>query len=197
MKMFSAQLQSLKRQADAAPWLKWAALAVAVLMLLLMIQALDQVRTQQQKAAIEAEVNLRRTLALKGQDVWLEREKSALQMRDSLRAQLPEVATPGLAQAALQSWLREASSGFDGEQNVRVTVNRSGLVESVPGILRVNASFSGGLTPRQALNLLRRIETAPTLVVVESMTLQSDSNQTLNLTLNAYYRSGNTGAASP
>ena len=188
MKAYEAQLQSLKQQLDASPWLKWAGLAIAILGALFIAQALEGVRTTQQKASMEAEQNLRRTLALKGQNAWLEREKSSLQLRDALRAQLPEVGTTGMAQASLQTWLRGLTSSFDSNQNVTIRVNRSGPVEGMQDVLRVNASLNGQLSPRQALGLLRQIETSPNLVVVETLALQSDDSNTLQVTMNAYYR---------
>lgn len=195
MKAFDAQWLQLKRQLDASPWLKWAGLAIALLLTLFGLQALDDWRVSRQKAGIEAELNLRRILALKGQDVWLAREKAALQLRDSLRAQLPQVSTPGMAQAMLQSWLRDISSGFGEKQNVTLRVNRSAPLENMPDVIRVNASLNAALTPRQALTLLRQIESAPNLVVVETLNMQSDSSSTVHLTLNAYYRVG--GAKAP
>ena len=187
MKNTDATLQSLKRQLDASPWLRWAGLAIAALLAAMALQALDDWRVERQKAAIEAEQSLRRILALKGQDVWLSREKNAVELRDSLRAQLPEVATPGMAQAALQNWLRNVTANFD-DQNVAIRLNRTGPLEDMPDVLRVNAALNGGLNPRQALALIRQIESAPNLVVVETMALQSDSSNTLHLTVNAYYR---------
>ena len=188
MKAFDSQLQSLKRQVEAAPWLKWAGLAIVLLLALFCLQALDAVRVERQKAAMDAELDLRRIMSLKGQDVWFEREKSALELRDTLRAQLPEVATPGMAQAALQNWLRGLTSGFGNEQNANIRINRSGTVETVPGVLRVNASLNVAASPRQSLNLLRQIESSSNLVTLETLTLQSDDSNTLHLTLNAYYR---------
>ena len=120
MTAFQMQLQSLKRQVDASPWLKWAGVVIALLLAFFIVQGLDALRSQRQKAAIETELNLRRILALKGQDIWFERKKSSLQLRDSLQAQLPEVATAGLAQAALQTWLRTLTSGFGTEENVTI-----------------------------------------------------------------------------
>lgn len=187
MKALDASLQSLRRQVDAAPWLRWAALAIAMLAAALALQALDKLRVERQKAGIEAEQDLRRILALKGQDVWVAREKSARLLRDSLKAQLPEVNTPGMAQAALQNWLRNITSNFDA-QNVVIRLNRTAPLESMPEVLKVNAALSGNLSPGQALALIRRIESAPNLVVVETMALQSDSSNTLHLTVNAYYR---------
>lgn len=187
MKALDASLQSLRRQVDAAPWLRWAALAIAMLAAALALQALDKLRMERQKAGIEAEQDLRRILALKGQDVWVAREKSARLLRDSLKAQLPKVNTPGMAQAALQNWLRNITSNFDA-QNVVIRLNRTAPLESMPEVLKVNAALNGNLSPGQALALIRRIESAPNLVVVETMALQSDSSNTLHLTVNAYYR---------
>lgn len=195
MSVFEAQLQSLKRQVEAAPWLKWAGLLVATLLAMFMLQALDGWRTHQQKAGIEAEQNLRKILALKGQDVWLSREKSALQLRDSLRAQLPQLNTPGMAQAALQNWLREATASFDTQQqSVSIRINRAAPLEAMPDVLQVNAALNGNLSPGQALSLLRKIESASNLITVETINIQSDNSNTLHLTLNAYYRIGS-GAA--
>lgn len=188
MKAFDAQIQNLKRQIEAAPWLKWAGLAILVLIAIFALQGLDAWRVGRQKASMDAEQTLRRTLALKGQDAWLAREKSALQLRDALKAQLPQVATPGLAQAALQNWLRGITSGFDAQQATSIRINRSAPVENMPGILRVNIALNGTFSPHQALALLRQIESAPNLIVVETINLQSDNSNTLHLTLNAYYR---------
>lgn len=188
MNMLEVQLQNLKKQTEAAPWLRWAALAIAVLLALFVLQSLDGFRVERRKAAAEAESNLQRILALQGQDVWLARAKDATQLRDSLRAQLPEAATPGLAQASLQNWLRNLTKSFGKEQNLTVRVNQSGPVDKLPGVLRVNASLNGNLTPRQALGVLRQIETSTNLVVLETMDMQSDASNSLQITLNAYYR---------
>ena len=188
MKAFETQIRELKRQVEASPWLKWAGLAIAILLAAFILQNMDGMRVERQKAAIEAEQNLRRILSLKGQDVWLEREKSAQQLRSALKAQLPGVATPGMAQAALQSWLRSVTASFDSKQNVTIRVNRSGPVDGMPDVIRVNAALNGTLSPRQSLGLLRRIENSPNLISVETLTVLSDDSNTLHLTVNAYYR---------
>lgn len=188
MKALDSHLQNLKRQVEATPWLKWAGLAIFLLLTLFCLQALDAVRVERQKAAMDSELDLRRIMSLKGQDVWFERQKSAVELRDTLKAQLPEVSTPGMAQAALQNWLRVLTSGFGNEQNANIRINRSGTVETVPGVLRVNASLNVAASPRQSLNLLRQIESSSNLVTLETLTLQSDDSNTLHLTLNAYYR---------
>lgn len=195
MTTLNAQWESLKQQAEAAPWIKWAALAIAVLLGAFVLQALDGMRLESRKTAIEAQSNLKRIHALQGQDVWMQREKDAIQLRDALWAQLPVVETPGMAQAAVQNWLRKLSAAFGPNQNVRIRINQAGPVSQIPGVMRVNASISGNLSPRQSLGILRQIETSTNLVVAETVSIQSDSSDVFQLTLNAYYRTAD--AAKP
>jgi len=178
-------LQQLKQQLETAPWLKWAGLGISVLLILWLMQALVDWRSTEQRAAFQAERSLQRILALNGQELWLQREKEASVMRDGLWAQLPEAATPGLAQAALQNWLREITANEDG---ISIRINHSGPVEHLPGVLQVNASLSAQILPGRSLQLLRQIETAANLVTVETLRLTDDTRSSLNLTLNAYYR---------
>jgi len=178
-------LHQFKQQVEAAPWLKWAGLGMAVLLALWIMLGLVDWRLAEQRAAIQAEHSLQRILALNGQDVWLEREKEAILLRDGLWAQLPEVATPGLAQAAMQNWLREITTGVNG---VNIRINHSGPVEHFDDVFQVNARLSGSLPPMHSMHLLRQIETAPNLVTVETLRLNNQNNASLSLTLNAYYR---------
>ena len=61
MKAFETQIRELKRQVDASPWLKWAGLAIAILLAAFILQNMDGMRVERQKAAIEAEQNLRQS----------------------------------------------------------------------------------------------------------------------------------------
>jgi len=176
--------QQFKQQLEAAPWLKWAGLGIAVLLAVWVMQVLVDWRIAEQRAAVQAERNLQRILALNGQDIWLQREKDASLLREGMWAQLPEVATPGLAQAALQNWLREITSNME----VAIRINHSGPVEHLPGVFQVNATLSGAMPPGRALQILRSIETAANLVTLETLRLTNDARSSLNLTLNAYYR---------
>lgn len=188
MKLLDTQLQNIKGQLEASPWLKWAILGVILLGALFIVQGLHGVRIQQQKQTIETELNLQRTMSLKGQDVWLEREKTTLQLHKAILAQLPEVATTGMAQAAMQTWMRSLTAAFDSTHNVTLRVNSSAPAAGVSEVLRVNATISGAFSPRQTINLLRQIESSPNLVTVETINLQSNERSTLNITLNAYYK---------
>lgn len=194
MTTLTVHWESLKRQADATPWVKWAVLVITILLAGFILQALDRVRLESYQKAIKATINLQRIHSLQGQNVWFEREKKSTELRDALWAQLPTVTTPGMAQAAVQSWLRKLTSAFVSSQNVKIRVNQVGPVTEIPGVIRVNASISGNLSPRQALGVLRQIETSTNLVVAETVSIQSDSSDVLQLTLNAYYRTAVVGS---
>ncbi|KAF1686627.1 hypothetical protein B1992_06875 [Pseudoxanthomonas broegbernensis] len=184
----------LRRQLDATPWLRWALLAIAALAALLVLQGLEQVRTQAQKQAIDEEVKLRRIKALQGQDVWLARAKESAALREALLAQIPPANTPGAAQAALQSWLQSLANSTSDPQKVRTAVEGTAPVEALPGVVRLRATLRGGMSPREALNIARQVEGGRDLVVIESLDIRSDSNPNASIGMNAYYRLPASGA---
>ena len=189
MKIISEQWGKIRVQLQGNPRLQWALALIVILLLGLAWQTLDQMRTASQKQAIDEEVNRRRIHSLRGQDIWFSNASKANALRESLWAELPEAATPGQAQAALQSWLRTLTAPITDEKNaLRVSVDSYSPVETLPGALKVNATLSGGLSARQVLNLVRQIEGAANLVVVETIRIQSDLNNNFTMTIHAYYR---------
>lgn len=189
MKIISKQWGKIRVQLQGNPRLQWALALIVILLLGLAWQTLDQIRAASQKQAIDEEVNRRRIHSLRGQDIWFANADKANALRESLWAELPEVATPGQAQAALQSWLRTLTAPITDEKNaLRVSVDSFSPVNTLPGALKVNATLSGGLSARQVLNLVRQIEGATNLVVIETIRIQSDLNNNFTMTIHAYYR---------
>lgn len=182
--------RALRQQTEANPRLKWAFAAIAVLLAAFLLQGLDGVRRDLQKRAIDEEAQLRRIKALQGQDAWLARADEATRLRDALRAEMPEVATPGLAQAALQNWLRglAGGTGSGNDRGLNVAVDAAVPLESPTGVVKVHATLSGNLPPRQAMELVRQIESSSNLVVIETLTLRAAPGTTVNIGMNAYYR---------
>lgn len=178
----------LRKQVAANPRLKWALLAIAVLLAALAWQQFASLRQGVQKQAMEEEVKLRRMRALRGQDVWLKRADETAKLREALWAEVPVVATPGLAQAALQSWLRALADSASDTRDVSIHVPAASAVEQVPGIIKVRATLNAGMPPRQAMMLVKKIEGATNLIVIETLNISSDQNKTMALTLAAYYR---------
>ncbi|WP_155953127.1 GspMb/PilO family protein [Pseudoxanthomonas suwonensis] len=186
MKPLVTHWQKLRQQAEANPRLKWAFALIAVLLAALLLQAVDGMRDELQKRAIDEEAKLRRIKALQGQDEWLARADEAERLRDALRAEMPETATPGLAQAALQNWLRDLTAGSASRMNV--TVDSAVPLEAPADVVKVHATIGGNLAPRQALELLRQIESSTNLVVVETLSMRAAPSANFSIGLNAYYR---------
>lgn len=195
MKFLSHQLDGLRKQLETTPWLRWAMIAIAVLGMVFVWQFLDGARANAQQQAIDEEIKLRRIRALQGQDIWLSQKDEATQLRAALEAQLPVVATPGLAQAALQSWLRTLTASFTTEQGIRIAIEKAGQIDGLDNVVKVRATLSGGLSPGEALNIIRQIESAPSLAVVETLNITNDVNKTAHMSLNAYFRIADPAAA--
>lgn len=182
------QVVRLRQHLDATPWLRWALLAIGVLLALFVLEALEATRVQWQKDSIQEEANLRRIKALQGQDVWLARAKQAADLHQGLLAQLPPANTQGAAQAAVQNWLQTLANSTSDPQRVRIAVEGAAPVESMPGVIRIRGSLQGAMSPRQALNIARSIESAENLVVIDAFDLRSDTSQNATIRMSAYYR---------
>lgn len=187
----------LRTQLDAAPWLRWALVGVGVLSAIYALQALDRLRLDAQRDSIAAEARARQIRSLEGQDVWFARQEESLRLKDSLLAQIPTSPTPGIAQAALQSWLGDLTKSVGDSSSVRITVENAAPVETIPGLVRFRATLRGGITPREALNLLRQVESSRNLMVVETMDIRSDTNRIATITVNAFYRMASAPAPAP
>lgn len=194
MSRATALWKDLSRQVNENRRLQWALALIVVLLLGFLWQSMNNVRKDAQQVAIDAEVDLRRVRSLQGQDVWLQRAAESEITHKALLAELPETASPGLAQATLQSWLREISAASTGRE-IRVTVEPAVLLPTHERVLRVNATLNGNVPARQAFNLLHQIESSNHLMVIESVMIRSDLNNIFNLTLNAYYRLPDSEAA--
>jgi len=187
---------ALREQVRANPRLRWALPLVAILLLAFVWQGLETARIGAQKRAIAKEADLRRIRALQGQTVWFERADQAEALLAFLHSEMPTASTPGMAQAATQTWLRGIANAVPDPDKVRVTVESSSEVAELPGVLRVKATISGGASPRQALYVVRQIEESRNLAVIETATIRGDENSLFTLSMNVYYRMTD-GAAEP
>lgn len=188
MSRYSPQIASLRKQLEAAPWLKWGMAAIAVLGVAFAWQLLHDARVQAQADATEEVVRLRRIQALEGQDVWMKRASDASELHRAVLAQIPVATTPGVAQATLQGRLRDLAAAASDIEGLRINVADAVVLEQPAGLLRVNATLAAGMPPRQALEMIRRIEEGAELVVIESADIRVDTTQTASISLTAYYR---------
>ncbi|PIQ37137.1 MAG: hypothetical protein COW59_08795 [Lysobacterales bacterium CG17_big_fil_post_rev_8_21_14_2_50_64_11] len=186
----SAAWQSLLAQARAEfhanARLRWGGLLIVVILLVYLLLVLSDVRAQMQREYVQQVQRLQKISSLAGQDEWLQRAERARVLRDGLQAQLPTVATLGLAQASVQSFARDliASSG----KPLRVQSETATEVGRGSGIWRVPVVISGALAPDAAVQLIRRIEMQPNLIVIEQAMVLNRNNGMVALTVAGFFR---------
>lgn len=186
---------TLRQRLEATPRLKWGAVVIAALLLAFVVQELESARVQLQERAIDEEVKLRRIRSLQGQNIWLTREQETARLYKALLAELPDVATPGLAQANLQTWLRSLTANGLQSSEIKISVDSATVVKEVPDVIRVHATLNGSLPARQVMDLIRQIESTTNLIVIETTQIRSDQNNFFTITMHAYYRSPTQGVA--
>lgn len=137
---------------------------------------------------LATEERIERMQQVAGQDFWPARAADAVALRDALVAEIPQADSPGLAQAAFQSWLGRQLESLAGQP--QVAMEEPLELEAFPGIVRTSATLSGSLPTRQVVELLRRIEADRQLIVVPAIQIRSENNETISLTVHAFYRVG-------
>ncbi|MDP1698537.1 MAG: hypothetical protein Q8L45_12275 [Xanthomonadaceae bacterium] len=186
----NAVLQSLLTQVrsefQANARLRWGGLLILAIVVLYLLLVLSDVRAQMQRDYVQQVQRLDKITSLAGQDEWLQRAEQARELRDALQAQIPGVATLGLAQASVQSLARDliTSSG----KPLRVQAETATEMGRGSGIWRVPVSISGGVSPAAALQLIQRIENQPNLVVIEQAIVINRNAGVLTLTMAAFFR---------
>ena len=182
-----AWLSPLVAQIHANPRLQ-AGLGLIVTIALLWVFLLLGDWRQAQIAALQASnQRLEQTRNLALQKDWGERAAQARQMADILQAEIPPAASPGLAQADFQGWLRQLTDNQP--TPVRLEVQSAVHLEAPADIVKVTATLNGNLTPSQVLTLVSRIEGRQSLATIPMMTVRSDGlNRSFSLTVQGYYR---------
>lgn len=177
--------QARKELADNPRLRLGAWLIVGILVLYLWLVLSDWQAAVQKDYLVQVQ-RLEKIRSLAGQDEWLQRAEQARALREALQAQIPEVATLGLAQASMQTFARDLVSASGASLRVQTEVPAE--VGEGSGLWRVPVVLSGGLSAPQVLQLIRGIESARNLVVIEEALILNRVNQTFSLTLVAYYR---------
>jgi len=184
--MASVAMAQMRKEFAGNPRLRvGAGLVVAILVFYLWLVLADW-RAAMQKDYVAQAQHLEKIRSLAGQDAWLQRAEQARALREALQAQIPEVATLGLAQASVQTLARDlvAASASD----LRVQAEVPAQVGEGSGLWRVPVVISGGLGAAQVLQLIRRVESERNLVVIEQAMILNRDNHTFSLTLVSYFR---------
>src|SRR5690606_9627591 len=118
VKALAPALASARRELAANPRLRYGVLAIAAILVLYLFLVLQGWQSGLAERHATRSGYLAKMQALAGQEVWIQRAAAVARTRAALEAEIPEMATLGLAQASAQGWLRDAVSAFG--QDVQV-----------------------------------------------------------------------------
>lgn len=187
-------LADARRQWAANQRLRIGIIAIAAIVVLYLFLVLRDWRESLAAEYAARTEHLYKMQALAGQDEWLERARAMGEVRRALEAELPDAATPGLAQANVQGWARDVVSAY-GDEDVTVQVNDAVPVEGHPGVWRVPVAINGPLRAGKYLDLVATIERRNTLAIVEQARVLDRENKMFALTVVAFFRIGQAGEA--
>lgn len=186
MSAFIDKLQPMRDELRSNARLQLGAGVIAGLLLLSLWWSLSDWRAALARETEQTAQRLARVENLAGQEQWADRVQAAHTLRTTLEAEIPPAVSPGLAQAAFQSWL----SALVGTLGTRpqLTMDAPVLVENPQGLVKIGATLTGSLSARQWADMIRRIEGERQLLVIPTLQLRSDTSNTYTMTLHAYYR---------
>lgn len=187
----SARVRQMREEWRSNPRLRWGVAAIAVIALLYLVLVLLDWRRQLHEEYQQRTLQLYKMAALAGQEHWSVRAQSAQNLQKSLQAEIPRAATIGLAQAEVQTTIRQILNAFGPKlsSESRPPVQ----VPSQPGLWRVPVTIRGILAQAQLMEILRRIESSDRLFVVDEFQMSFVQGQpNITLTAVAYYRVGAT-----
>lgn len=186
---WSEQLRGMRQEWQGNPRLRLGVLVVVAISVLYGCLVLNDWRHALHAQYQQRTLQLYKMSALAGQEHWLSRAQSAKDVEKALQAEIPNATTIGLAQAEVQTMVRQLIDAFGRKMT---TESRPPVaVPGQPGLWRVPVTLRGALSSTQLLEMLRRLEDADRLMVIdESQITFPQGVPTVSLTLSAFYRVG-------
>lgn len=182
-----AVLADMRRQWASNRRLRIGVAAIAVIVVAYLFLVLQDWRSALATEYAARTEHLYKMRALAGQDEWVERARAMADVRRALEAELPDAATPGLAQANVQGWVRDVVAAY-GVDNVTVQVSDASPVDGKPGVWRVPVAINGPLNAGRYLDLVASIERRNTLAIIEQARVLDRENRAFSMTVVAFFR---------
>ena len=161
-------------------------LVIAAILAFYSFLVLSDLRAGLHDQYVERRQYLRKLRTIAVQKEWPARAEEMARVRKALEAEIPVVASPGLAQAGVQTWVRDLAAVHG--TAVRVQTQVPEAVEGTPGLWRIPMVISGSLSPSPVINLIQNIEKRSSLSVIEEALILNRQNQTFQLTVVSYVR---------
>ena len=184
-----ASSRKIREEWNSNPRLRWGAgIALAIGFLYLCMVLVDwrrDLHDQYQQRTLQ----LYKMTALAGQEQWLVRAQAAQSVEKALQAEIPNATTIGLAQAEVQTFVRQLISAYG--RKLGSEARPPAEVTGQPGLWRIPVTLRGLVSQPQMVEILRRVEDSDRLVVIEQFSftfVRGEPN--MSMTLVAYYRIG-------
>lgn len=169
----------------ANPRLRWGVMAALAIAFVYAALALNDWRLALHRQYEQATLRLYKVAALNGKTEWTQRGQDAAAMRKALEAQVPSVASVGLAQADMQGWAREVTGTFGKDL---ATSSQPATRVGNGDVWKVPVTIRGSIEPGLAIGLLRRVEASERLIVVEALQLNNRQRPMMTITVSGHYR---------
>ena len=184
-----ARTRKIREEWNGNPRLRWGAgIAIAIGFLYLCLVLADwrrDLHDQYQQRTLQ----LYKMTALAGQEQWLARAQSAQAVEKALQAEVPNAATIGLAQAEVQTFVRQLINAFG--RKLGSDARPPAEVAGQPGLWRIPVTLRGMVSQPQMLEILRRVEDSDRLMVIDEFSFTFVRGvPNMSMTLVAYYRVG-------
>lgn len=156
-------------------------LVIAAILAFYSFLVLSDWRASLHEQYVERRQYLRKLRTLAVQKEWPARAREMTRVRKALEAEIPVVASLGLAQAGVQTWVRNLAAVHGSA--VRVQMQPPEAVEGAPGLWRIPTVISGSLPPRPIINLIQNIEKRSSLGVIEEALILNRQSVNFQLTV--------------
>ena len=184
------RMQKMREEWSSNPRLRWGAVIALAIGLLYLCLVLVDWRRDLHHEYQQRTLQLYKMTALAGQEQWLLRAQAAQAVEKAVQAEIPNAATIGLAQAEVQTFVRQLINAYG--RKLGSDARPPAEVTGQPGLWRIPVTLRGVVSQPQMMEILRRVEDSDRLVVIDEFSFTfARGVPNMSMTLVAYYRVGN------
>lgn len=186
--MKSKALAPLAEELKQNPRLRLGLVVIVALIAIYQIAGISQWRASLAADYAQQQERLLRVRSISREDGWARRAADAASMHKALQAEISDANSVGLAQATFQGWLSGLvrSTG----KPLQITMGVPVKLPGQPGYWKIPAQLAGNLSIREAMELIRQVESRNELVTIDSIELSNDKYPRASLALATYYHVG-------
>ena len=190
MSALLASTRKIREEWSSNPRLRWGAVIALAIGFLYLCLVLRDWRRDLHHEYQQRTLQLYKMTALAGQEQWLLRAQAAQAVEKAVQAEIPNAATIGLAQAEVQTFVRQLINAYG--RKLGSDARPPAEVTGQPGLWRIPVTLRGVVSQPQMMEILRRVEDSDRLVVIDEFSFTfARGVPNMSMTLVAYYRVGN------